>query len=248
VRLLEHELRGELPGLAPDEPVRVNVPVAVNADSLATWFIDALARFRVEAGDGVLVDVLVDDQDHTADWLRRGEVLAAVTAHLEPVQGCKGVPLGGLAYAATASPTFMARHFGAGVDAASLSKAPSLRFSRKDQLQSRWVRTVCRRDVPLPAHWLPSTRAFVDASLAGLGWGMNPLALVRDHLAAGRLVELVPGRRLRTPLVWQHSRLAVPSLRLLGDAVIAAAAAATVDDPDAAAVPSHQPSTPAAPR
>lgn len=235
VGLLEHELRQALPAGARLDlgeaavQGRPTLRVAVNADSLATWFIDAMARFAEATGDGVLLDVVVDDQDHTAEWLRRGEVLAAVTAHAEPVQGCRVVKLGSVAYAATASPSFVARHFAAGVHAATLREAPSLRFSRKDQLQARWVRSVCRRDVVLPSHWLPSTRAFVDASLAGLGWGMNPVALVRDHLAGGRLVELVPGRRLATPLVWQHSRLAVPMLRQLGDAVIAAAAVLSPD-------------------
>jgi LysR family transcriptional regulator (chromosome initiation inhibitor) len=235
VGLLEHELRQALPAGARLDLDQVAVAgrptlrVAVNADSLATWFIEAMARFARVTGEGVLLDVVVDDQDHTAEWLRRGEVLAAVTAHQEPVQGCGVVKLGSLSYAATASPAFVARHFAAGVHAAALREAPSLRFSRKDQLQARWVRAVCRRDVALPSHWLPSTRAFVDASLAGLGWGMNPVPLVRDHLAAGRLVELVPGRRLSTPLVWQHSRLAVPMLRLLGDAVIAASASLAAD-------------------
>jgi DNA-binding transcriptional LysR family regulator len=31
---------------------------------------------------------------------------------------------------------------------------------------------------------MASTQAFVDAALAGLGWGMNPEPLVADHLAA----------------------------------------------------------------
>lgn len=231
VALLEQELVSALPAAArlawgragEGPPARPTLRVAVNADSLATWFIDAMNRFGQLTGDAVLLDLVVDDQDHTSEWLRRGEVLAAVTAHAEPVQGCRAVRLGSLVYAATASPAFVQRHFAAGVHAASLRAAPSLRFSRKDELQARWVRSVCRRDVELPAHWMPSTRAFVDAGLAGIGWGMNPLPLVADHLRAGRLVELVPGRRLQTPLVWQHARLDLPVLARLGDAVVAAA-------------------------
>lgn len=236
VALLEQELRSGLPAVVrlaagrdgTTAAARPTLRIAVNADSLATWFIDAMARFRDATGDGVLLDLVVDDQDHTAQWLRRGEVLAAVTAHAEPVQGCRAVRLGSLGYAATASPAFAQRHFPQGVNAASLREAPSLRFSRKDELQARWVRSICRREVELPAHWMPSTRAFVDAGLAGIGWGMNPLPLVQAHLDAGRLVELVPGRRLHTPLVWQHARLAMPVLNRLGNAVLAAARAAGV--------------------
>jgi LysR family transcriptional regulator, chromosome initiation inhibitor len=229
VGLLELDLHHRLPASArlqagkPGGASRPSLRIAVNADSLATWFMAAMAHFVRDTGDGVMLDIVVDDQDHTAEWLRRGEVLAAVTAHARPVQGCRAVRIGSIAYAATASPEYMARHFASGVHAQSLREAPSLRFSHKDALQERWVRSVCRRSLDMPMHWLPSTRAFVDASLAGVGWGMNPLALVDQHLRAGRLVELVPGHRLDTPLVWQHQRLAVPLLERLGDCVVAAA-------------------------
>ena len=42
VRLLEQELQGTLPTLAPQGPARAALPIAVNADSLATWFAPAL--------------------------------------------------------------------------------------------------------------------------------------------------------------------------------------------------------------
>ena len=54
---------------------------------------------------------------------------------------------------------------------------------------------------------------------------MNPLALVREYLNAGTLVELVPGKRLPVPLYWQHSRLQVPMLARLTKAVIETARA-----------------------
>ena len=44
VLLLEQELQDTLPALASDTAVRVGLPVAVNADSLATWFAPALAQ------------------------------------------------------------------------------------------------------------------------------------------------------------------------------------------------------------
>ena len=77
VRLLEQELHDALPTLAPERAVRLPLPVAVNADSLATWFAPALAAFATEAP--VLMEIAVDDQEHTAQWLRSGVVLAAVT-------------------------------------------------------------------------------------------------------------------------------------------------------------------------
>lgn len=221
--LLEDELRRDLPALAQDDPAASapTLRVAVNADSLGTWFMAAMADFCAQ--QGALLDVVIDDQDHTAEWLRRGHVLAAVTSIAGAVQGCRSQRLGVLRYAATASPGFMRRWFADGVNARTLETAPSVLFNRKDRLQERWVRQVTRRALNLPTHRLPSAQAFVEASLAGIGWGMNPLPLVQPHLDAGRLVELVAGRQLDVPLYWQSARLPVPALDALTRCVHAAA-------------------------
>jgi len=226
VGMLEHELHGSLPRLAPSEPrdERVTLRVAVNADSLGTWFIQAMARFLET--DRALLDVAIDDQEHTQKWLRTGDVLAAVTADPQAVQGCESVAIGKLKYCAVASPEFVRKYFAEGVTAAALEAAPSLRFNRKDQLQAQWVRGVCRRNIDIPTHWMASTQAFTDASVAGIGWGMNPQAMVASHLRDGSLVELVPGRLLSVPMFWQHTRLQMPMLARLTKAVIAAARAA----------------------
>lgn len=224
VRLLEQDLQGTLPALAPQGSARVALPIAVNADSLATWFAPALAAYAADAP--VLVELAVDDQDHTAEWLRSGAVLAAVTAAARPAAGCNGRPLGAMRYLAVASPAFMARHFGSGVGAGSLAGAPSLVFSTKDELQSRWVRRLCHRHVDLPRHTLPSPQAFVTAAVAGMGWGLQPQTLIAEDLRAGALVELVPGTPLDVPLFWQHARAASTLLDGLGRAVRAAAAQA----------------------
>jgi LysR family transcriptional regulator (chromosome initiation inhibitor) len=221
VRLLEQDLQGALPGLDLPGPARVAVPVAANADSLATWLVPALAAFA--AASPVLVEVAVDDQDHTAEWLRSGAVVAAVTAMARPAAGCNSRPLGSMRYLAAASPAFVARHFADGVGAGSLAQAPSLVFNTKDELQARWARRLCHRHVELPRHMLPSTEAFVAAGLAGMGWGLHPRALIAPHLDSGALVELVADTPLDVPLYWQHARAASNLLDALSGAVSAAA-------------------------
>ena len=225
VRLMEHELREVLPALDADALApqlhRVTLPVVVNADSLATWFAHAAARYAAEAP--VLLEVAVDDQDHTAERLRNGAVLAAVTAMATPAPGCNSRPLGAMRYVASASPGFMARYFAEGVNARTLAEAPSLAFDRKDQLQARWVRKQCHRSVELPRHALPSTQAFIEANLVGMGWGMQPMPLVQHLLDSGALVELVPGATLDVPLYWQHARAASSLLEGLTQAVLDAA-------------------------
>lgn len=219
VRLLEQDLHGSLPGLLSDDataagPARVPLPLAVNADSLATWFAAPLAAFAAEAP--VLVHLAVDDQEHTAEWLRSGAVLAAVTGTARAAPGCNSQPLGAMRYVAAASPGFVQRHFAGGVTAGTLAAAPSLVFSPKDELQDRWVRRLCHRHVELPRHTLPSPQGFATAAAAGMGWGLHPLALVAPLLAAGALVELVPGTPLDLPLHWQHARAAGALVDALG--------------------------------
>lgn len=231
VALLENSLRQSLPGFRPDSRP-VTLRIAVNADSLATWFVAAMAKT-----EGFLFDLVLDDQDHSAEWLRRGEVLAAVTSHGTPIQGCDCHLLGALRYAATASPDFVSRWFPRGLDEASAARAPCLIFNQKDRLQTQWLRQVLGTDPHPPLHWLPSSQAFVDAALAGIGWGMNPEALAAGHLRSGRLVALRPDRPLDVPLFWQQSRIVNPLLRDVTRAVVQAAQAVLV--PFTAAAPAR---------
>lgn len=208
VALLAGQVAREL-GAAPTGPAVLRV--AVNADSLATWVIPALA-----AVDGVLFDLVIDDQDFSQDWLRRGDVVAAVTGHPGPLQGCDTMALGALRYRATASPAYMARWFPDGVTPDAVTRAPALTFSDKDGLQAAWIaeRGLGNR-AGFPSHRLASTQGFIDACLAGLGWALNPEVLVAADLAAGRLVELVPGSVLDVPLHWQFARLTSEVIRPL---------------------------------
>ena len=220
VGLLEQALARDLGSEAP-RPARLRI--AVTADSLATWFLSAAAT-----QPDLLFDLVVDDQDFSADWLRRGEVGAAVTAHETPVAGCDSTPLGALRYLATASPAYMARWFGNGVTATAIARAPMLHFDAKDRLQHHWMMTHLGQAPTPPSHRLPSSQGFVRACLLGLGWGMNPEPLVRDHIAAGRLVPLLPDAARDVALFWQTSRLLAPALAPLTRAVRAATKSALI--------------------
>lgn len=220
VTLLERQLAADLPGLTrPATTLRL----AVNADSLATWVMPALA-----ATDGFLFDLVIDDQDVSQDWLKRGEVSAAITAHPGPLQGCNTVPLGRLRYHATASPAYMARWFPHGVSEDDLTRAPALTFSDKDRLQDIWVARHAGGKLAharFPSHRMASSHAFVDACLTGTGWGLNPHALIAPHLTSGALVDLIPGTPVDVALHWQFTRLTAAALAPLTRAIRAAAAA-----------------------
>jgi LysR family transcriptional regulator, chromosome initiation inhibitor len=226
VSMLEHELRTDMPSFVQNEPKHVSVPLAVNADSLATWFTNAINSFGRDAP--VLFQIAVDDEGHTAQWLRSGQVLAAVTATQEPASGCNSMPLGAMRYVAAASPTFVERYFTNGIDAHSLATSPSLMFNAKDELQQRWTQLNYGNTIQMQRHTLPSSQAFVAAALGDLGWAMHPEDLVREHLKCGALMELKPDSPLDIPLFWQHARMASSLLRDLTAAVLQSAKAGLV--------------------
>lgn len=228
IGLMEQKLAADL-GLQASDGEWPTVRLAVNADSLATWFVAAMA-----GAENILFDLVVDDQDYSADWLRRGEVSAAVTAHDAPIPGCQRLALGSLRYIATASPAFMKRWFENGVTPESLARAPCFCFNRKDGLQTRWQEAVFGRAAASPTHWMPSSQAFADAARAGLGWGMNMEIMVRGHLADGDLVPLLPDRPLDVPLCWQWPRSAGPALAPVTKSVLAAARKDLISPPEPA--------------
>jgi LysR family transcriptional regulator, chromosome initiation inhibitor len=225
IHVLEHDLQALLPAMKDETHSPVNVPIAVNADSLATWFMPALAAFT--QAHSVLVQVTVDDERHTIEWLRKGTVLAAVTASENLASGSSATPLGSMRYVAAASPMFIARYFPSGVHLQDLQKAPSLRFNAKDELQQKWVDRHFGQGLALPGHDIASPHAFVAAAQAGMGWALHPQTLVNDALRSGQLVELLPGSHLDVPLYWQQARSASGLLSELRRSVMAAAPALT---------------------
>lgn len=217
LRFLEQALRAEIAGLTPAPPPVLRI--AVNADSLASWFLPALASLP-----DARFDLVVDDQDHSTDWLRRGEVQAGVTGHAAPVPGCDCHPLGRQRFVAVASPGLARDWFDGKPLAEALTRAPALTFNQKDRLQLIWAERLAGRPLLLPTHYIPSSQGFVDAALLGLGWGVIPEALVRHHVRAGNLVEIAPGHPLDVALYWQIGRVMAPALKPLTQAVRRAAA------------------------
>lgn len=213
--LLDQDVSAEL-GLASPRWARLGV--AVNADSLATWFLDAIARFT--RSHDVEVDLHREDQTRTARMLEDGTVTAAITDRAEPVPGCRVVPLGTIEYRAMASPTWVERWAPDGPGAAALAAAPRVDYDRTDPLQADWLAS---RDVDAaqaPRHLVPSSHDFSRAVALGLGWGLVPRQHAADH--AGRLVDL-GGPTLRTMLFWQRWRTSSVLLDALTDAVEATA-------------------------
>ena len=197
------------------------VTLAVNADSLGSWFLPAIAPVCTERR--ILVDISREDQDRTAELLASGRVMAAVTSQARPVSGCTSTPLGAMVYRPAASVAFAERWFANGPDAAAFARAPVVDFDHDDELQSRYLRRVSRRPLDPPRHAVSGSSDFARAIELGLGWGM----LLEHQLAEaapGSLVELAPpGGGIAVPLFWQQWKLRSPALDAIAAAVVTAA-------------------------
>jgi LysR family transcriptional regulator, chromosome initiation inhibitor len=205
-----HEL-----GTAPPD-LKAVIPVAVNSDSLATWFLPALAAVEPSC----VFDLHRSDQDQTAELLRDGTVMGAVTVQAEPVPGCTVQRLGRMRYRPRAAPSFAATWFPNGPTAAALAQAPIVCFDRQDQLQDRYLRRRSRRRLYPPRHYVPGSADYARAIWLGLGWGMLP-----DLQAPpGDLVDFDPEHHIDVTLFWQRWRLRTTVLDRLSEAVQQASA------------------------
>ena len=198
------------------------VALAVNADSLATWFVEALAQ----AGPGLVFDLRRADQTRTAELLREGTVMAAVTASAQPVPGCSIRRLGQMRYRPRASAAFVDRWFSGGVTPLALSLAPVVVFDREDPLQDQYLRRRARRRIAPPRCYIPGSTPFVEAVRRGLGWGMVPDLQAEPPGGEDPLVEFDARARIDVPLFWQQWRRASPALERVSGAVRAHARSA----------------------
>jgi LysR family transcriptional regulator (chromosome initiation inhibitor) len=215
LRLLEREAVLAVPGA---DAAVVELAVAVNADSLATWFREVVGG--VASWRGVALHLAVEDQEYADLLLRRGEVIAAVTSNRTPVQGCTTVPLGEMRYVPAATPRLV-EHFSQDGDFA-WGRAPVVVFNDKDHLQDKALAARGHQRPPV-VHRVPTSAEFHEAVRLGLGWGMVPEAQLEPDRESGVLQEIEAGVSIEVPLYWQRWRFDSTMLDNLTTAVRAAA-------------------------
>ena len=202
VRLLERDIQAQVPAL-DDGALPERLRIALNADSLATWWAAAVGSFCIE--QRLLLDLVVEDQDVGLKRMRAGEVAACVCASERPVAGARALLLGAMRYRALASPAFVARHFPQGVTSQALAHAPAIVFGPDDLLQHRYL-SALGVEGGFAHHLCPSSEGFIRLTVAGFGWGLIPEQQVQAELARGELIELILDQPVDVPLYWHHWR------------------------------------------
>jgi LysR family transcriptional regulator (chromosome initiation inhibitor) len=225
VGLLEADLTlGLAPGASgPAGPGEADAPwqtlaVAVNADTLATWFTAAVLPLLSRGG--LTLDLKVDDQERTHELLRAGEVVGCVSTRPSPMQGCRASFLGLMRYHCAATPAFAARWFPQGLNLAAARRAPAVVFNRQDTVHDRYLaERLGHSPQNAPRHHVPNSERFVDFVLGGAGYGLIPHLQAAAPVAQGRLVDLAADAPLPVPLYWHCWNLASPLLAQLTKAL-----------------------------
>ncbi len=231
VQLLESELRAELDADDPNHPTTVRI--AVNADSLATWFLPALSgMFSRRAW---LLELIVDDESYTHHLLKNGEAVGCVTTTESPMAGCSSEFLGTMEYLCVATPEFATRYFSKGNTANlpnnpmmltpdQLTKAPAVVFSTKDKLHEKYLAKYFQMT---PGQWwqhtIPSSESFLEAINLSLGYGLVGHLQAKPLIDKGILIELTPNCRMPVPLFWQHWNIKAKQTTLVYRALAATA-------------------------
>ncbi|RPA59018.1 LysR family transcriptional regulator ArgP [Gordonia oryzae] len=215
------ELAGATSGAHDADKSLVHLPIAANADSLATWLLPALARFH--HGHPAAVEVIRDDESRNAEHLRSGEVLGAISSVPDRIRGCRMQMLGVMRYIPVATPDYLARWMPDGPTEAALARAPMVQYDRSDTLQREVLRMLSPAPADPPAVYIPASSEYHRAVEYGMGWGAVPRVQITDALDAGRLVTFTD-RRVDVPLYWQYWTLASPLLSALTHAIVEAAA------------------------
>ena len=199
VTLLEAELQELIDPKGPKSFTHLSV--AINRDSLALWFIEAMGSFLKE--ENIVLEVLAEDQELTHEYLKGGRVFGCVSARHTPLQGCKVEKLGTMHFYLTATPEFAAQWFGKGVGRKSLLKAPGVIFDDKDHMLHDFLAKKFKITLESPPlHVIPALAEYERFITAGLAYGLLAKSQVEAAFLEGRLIDLAPGRDMPLDLFW----------------------------------------------
>jgi LysR family transcriptional regulator (chromosome initiation inhibitor) len=188
-----------------------DISVAVDADSLSSWFGQALAPLL--SPPRCQLEVRQADSAHALKLVREGAVFACVAdAADSPFEGAHGTTstaLGQLRYTCVATERFAGHWFGDGFSAEGVALAPAVMDEHK--LLARYLAQQFQVAGPFPHHTLPASPALEGCLLDGVAYGLMPEILALGRIAAGQLIDLTPGKSHAVALAWHAWNIDTPS-------------------------------------
>lgn len=195
-----------------------HVAVAVDADSLGTWFGQALAPLL--SPPRCQLSVQHADSELALRLVREGAVFACVAGDdgSDSATGTSSTPLGLMRYTCVATPAFAGHWFGDGFSAGAVTLAPAVVSERK--LLARYLAQQFGISAPFPHHTLPVSGALENCITSGVAYGLMPELHALSQIAMGQLVDLTPGKTHSTALAWHAWNIDTPFTRTLSEHVI----------------------------
>ncbi|MDB1124893.1 LysR family transcriptional regulator ArgP [Vibrio algarum] len=216
VSLLEQDL---LPELTSRNDLPIDVSIATNADSLATWVLPSLAPLLVESK--LALNFVVDDESRTLEKLRTGEVVGAICIEDTSIPGCTADYLGVSEYICVASPDFCQRYFPNGVTREALLEAPAVVFNQYDHMHEQFIKKHFSLSISnVVKHTVRSSEAFVSLTSLGVAYSLIPKLQICQELEQGCLINIVPEHSISNELYWHHWQLESGVLKQLSNAII----------------------------
>ena len=197
--------------------------LAVDADSLAGWFGQALPALL--APPRCQLDVQLADGAHALQLVREGAVLGCVAdgGAGDAAAGTTASALGLMRYVCVATPGFAGHWFGDGFSAEAVALAPAVVSERK--LLARYLAQQWHIGAAFPHHTLPVSPALDGCITSGVAYGLMPAPQAAGALAAGTLVDLTPGKTHDLALTWHAWNIDTPFTRALSEHIVATARA-----------------------
>ena len=201
-RQVQHLESALLPELLPDATAEsVKLSIAVNADSVATWFFDVMTPLLKT--QPVELNIIIANEARTVENLKSGEAFAAVSLQERALTGYQSYELGTMEYFLVASPSFQARYFADGINRESLRHAPGVSFDPKDDMHIRFIEEHFGLEAgSYPRHTVRSSEAFVEMARQGLAYCLLPRLQMQQYLERGELVNILPEKSLVQTLYW----------------------------------------------
>ncbi|HHF3071481.1 TPA: LysR family transcriptional regulator ArgP [Vibrio diabolicus] len=217
VRLLEHEILPELKNDTSTRPVQLSL--ATNADSLATWLLPALQDVMKQRQ--VELKLTIYGESRSIEKLKSGEVTGAISLESQPISGCRADYLGRVDYVCVASPEFYQRYFAQGVNNQTLAKAPAVSYDQYDDLHKTFLTEHFNVSPDSVIHHnISSSEAFLKVALAGVAYCLIPRLQITDELERGALVDVTPGFLMSHRIYWHHWQLETGVLQEISHAIV----------------------------
>lgn len=213
--LLEDTLKEEL----SKEVQSQHISIAINRDSLETWFQDVINQLN--SIREITLEIISDDQEVTIDYLKKGLVSTCLSTSQNAITGCQSQFLGYMDYILVSSPDFKRKFFTHRSHKKNLLHAPAIIFDNKDKTHENYIKHFFNITEQQPVyHVVPSVQGFRQFAINGYAYGLIPKIDITKELKNQTLIDLFPDKKWRMPLYWHSWQIETAAYKAFNRLVI----------------------------